>query len=147
MTETREDILERLFPGYEETRRTLESYSDWESGLITDNFPEYPEDLEDSIIKEVQWNVIDTLLGQFINNWDDFISSNEGLVMDYCYDATFLRYNYENKSYLISRETVIDICKDLLSEVDEEYSINENIDFRDIISDLNKYYPIKFCEE
>ena len=67
--------------------------------------------------------------------------------MDYCYDATFLRYNYENKSYLISRETVIDICKDLLSEVDEEYSINENIDFRDIISDLNKYYPIKFCEE
>lgn len=146
MTETRGDILERLFPGYEETRRALESYSDWELGLITDNFPECPENLEDSITREVQWNVIDTLLGQFINNWDYFMSSNEGLVMDYCYDVTFLRYDYENKSYLISRETVINICKDLLSEVDEEYSINENIDFRDIISDLNKYYPIKFCE-
>lgn len=29
MTETREDIMEKLFPGYEETRRALESYSDW----------------------------------------------------------------------------------------------------------------------
>lgn len=147
MTETREDIMERLFPGYEDTKRVLESYSDWELGLIMDNIPECPEDLEDSIIKEVQWSIVDTLFGQFINNWDDFISDNECLVMDYCYDAVFLGYNYENKSYLISRETVIDICKDLLSEVDEEYSINENVDFRDIISDLNKYYPIKFCEE
>ena len=147
MTETKEYILEKFFPDYEETKRDLESYSDWELGLIMDNDLECPEDLEDSIIKEVQWSVVDTLLGRFINDWDDFISSNEDLVMDYCYDATFLRYNYENKSYLISRETAIDICKDLLSEVDEKYSINENIDFRDIISDLNKYYPIKFCEE
>lgn len=112
-----------------------------------DNIPECPEDLEDSITKEVQWSIVDTLFGQLISNWDDFISDNEGLVMDYCYDTVFLGYNYENKSYSISRETVIDICKDLLSEVDEEYSINENVDFRDIISDLNKYYPIKFCEE
>ena len=67
--------------------------------------------------------------------------------MDYCYDAAFLGYNYESRSYWISKETIVDICKDLLSEVDEEYSINENVDFRDIISDLNKYYPIKFCEE
>ena len=147
MTETREDIMERLFPGYGDTKRALESYSDWELGLIMDNIPECPEDLEDSITKEVQWSIVDTLFGQLISNWDDFISDNEGLVMDYCYDTVFLGYNYENKSYSISRETVIDICKDLLSEVDEEYSINENVDFRDIISDLNKYYPIKFFEE
>lgn len=147
MTETKENILERLFPDYEKTKRTLESYSDWELGLTMDNFPGCPEDLEDSIIREVQWSVVDTLFGQLISNWDDFISNNEGLVMDYCYDTVFLGYNYRNKSYLISRETVIDICKDLLSEVDEEYSINEDVDFRDIISDLNKYYPIKFCEE
>lgn len=146
MTETKEYILERLFPGYKGTKRALESYSDWELGLIMDNFPECLEDLEDSIIKEVQWSIIDTLFEQFINNWDGFISDNEGLVMDYCYDGIFLGYNYENKSYLISRETVIDICKDLISDVDEEYSINENVDFRDVISDLNKYYPIKFCE-
>lgn len=147
MTETREDIMERLFPDYGDTKRALESYSDWELGLIMDNIPECLEDLEDSITKEVQWSIVDTLFGQLISNWDDFISDNEGLVMDYCYDTVFLGYNYENKSYSISRETVIDICKDLLSEVDEEYSINENVDFRDIISDLNKYYPIKFCEE
>lgn len=69
MTETREDIMERLVPGYEETRRVLESYSDWELGLIMDNIPECPEDLEDSIIKEVQWSIVDTLFEQFINNW------------------------------------------------------------------------------
>lgn len=57
---TREDIMERLFPGYEDTKRALESYSDWELGLI---IPECPEDLEDSIIKEVQWSIVDTLFG------------------------------------------------------------------------------------
>ena len=72
MTETKEDILERLFPGYERTKRALESYSDWELGLIMDNFPECPEDLEDSIIKEVQWSVVDTLFGQLISNWMTF---------------------------------------------------------------------------
>lgn len=147
MIETREDILERLFPGYEEAKRALDSYSNWELSLITDNFPECPENLEDSIIKEVQWVIVDVLFGQLINNWDVFISDNEGLVMDYCGDAVFLGYNYENRSYLVSKETIIDLCKDLINEVDEEYSINENVDFRDIISDLNKYYPIKFCEE
>ena len=147
MTETREYILDRFFPDYEETKRDLESYSDWELGLIMDNIPEYPDNLRDSIIKEIQWSIVGTLFEQLINNWDDFFLDNEGLIMDYLYDASFLGYNYENKSYLISRETVLDICKDLLSEADEKYSINENVDFRDIISNLNKYYPIKFCEE
>ena len=146
MTETREDILERLFPGYGETRRALESYSDWELGLITDNFPEYPEDLEDSIIKEIQGEIVSTLFSQFITNWDDFIFDNESLVMDYCYDDTFLSYDYENNSYYISKEVAIDCCGELIREADKEYSINENIDFRDVISDLNKFHPIKFCE-
>lgn len=146
MTETREYILERFFPDYEETKRALESYSDWELGLIIGNIPEYPDNLKDSIIKEIQWNIVGTLFEKLINNWDDFFSDNEGLIIDYCYDTVFLGYNYENKSYLISKETVIDICKDLLRETDEKYSINENIDFRDIISNLNEYYPIKFCE-
>lgn len=143
---TREDILERLFPGYRETNRILESRSDWELNLITDNISEYPEDLEDSIIKEVQWEIASTLFSQFITNWDDFIFNNESLVMDYCYDDTFLSYDYENNSYLISEETVIDLCEVLLNEADKEYSINEDVDFRNVISDLNKYYPIKFCE-
>lgn len=143
---TREDILERLFPGYRETNRILESRSDWELNLITDNISEYPEDLEDSIIKEVQWETASTLFSQFITNWDDFIFNNESLVMDYCYDDTFLSYDYENNSYLISEETIIDLCEVLLNEADKEYSINEDVDFRNVISDLNKYYPIKFCE-
>lgn len=142
----REDILERLFPGYIETNRILESHSDWELNLIIDNIPEHSENLEDSIIKEIQGEIVSTLFSQFITNWDDFIFDNESLVMDYCYDDTFLSYDYENNSYLISKETVIDICKDLLNEADGEYSINENVDFRDVISDLNKYHPIKFCE-
>lgn len=147
MTETGEDIMEKMFPGYKDTKRALESYSDWELGLIMDNFPYYPEDLEDSITKEVQWSIVNTLFGQFISNWDDFISDNESLVMGYCHDIVFLGYSYEGRSYWVSKETIIDICKDLISDADEEYSINENIDFRDVISDLNKYYPIKFCEK
>lgn len=146
MTKTKEDILERLFPDYERTKRALESYSDWELSLIVDVFPKCLEDLEYLIIKEVQWSVAYTLFRHLISNWDNFFSDNKSLVVDYCYDTIFLGYNYDNRSYWISKETIIDICRDLISEVDEEYSINENVDFRDIILDLNKYYPIKFCE-
>ena len=142
----REDILERLFPGYIETNRILESHSNWELNLLTDNMSDYPEDLENSIIKEVQWKIANILFSQFITNWDDFISNNESIVMDYCYDDTFLSYDYENNSYLISKEPIINLCEVLLNEADGEYSINENIDFRNVISDLNKYYPIKFCK-
>lgn len=147
MTETKEAVLERLFPDYEKTRNALESYSDYELSLIRDDCPEYPEDLEDLIIMKVQWSISETLFRQLINNWNDFFLENENLIRDYCFGATFIGYNRENNSYWISRKVVIGVCKDLLCEADVDYSINEDIDFRDIISDLNKYYPIKFCEE
>ena len=35
---TREDILERLFPDFEETKRALDSYSDYELNLLEDNY-------------------------------------------------------------------------------------------------------------
>lgn len=143
---TREDILERLFPDFEETKITLDSYSDYELNLLEDNCPEDIDDLADSILHEVQWDIVRTLFISFINDWDDFYTNNEELVMDYCSEVTFLEYDSGNNSYCISKETVIDCCRELTREADKEYFINENVDFRNVISNLNKYYPIKFCE-
>ena len=143
---TREDILERLFPDFKETKRTLDLFSDYELNLLEDNCPEDIDDLADSILHEVQWDIVRTLFISFINDWDDFYTNNEELDMDYCSETTFLEYDSGNNSYCISKETVIDCCWELIREADKEYSINENVDFRNVISNLNKYYPIKFCE-
>ena len=66
--------------------------------------------------------------------------------MDYCSEATIIEYDYRSNSYCIFKDTIIDDCKSLINDVEGEYSINEDADFRNIISNLNKYYPIKFCE-
>lgn len=146
MTGIKKDILDNWFPEYEEAKRQLDLYSDYEINLLRDNYPNDVDDLANLIIQEVQWDIVETLFGSIINDWDDFYMNNEGLVMDYCNEATFLEYNPNNNSYYISKETAIICCEELVREADKEYSINEDIDFRDIISDLNKYYPIKFCE-
>ena len=143
---TREDILERLFPDFEETKRALDSYSDYELNLLEDIYLEDIDDLASSILHEVQWDIVRTLFISFINDWDDFYTNNEELVMDYCSEATFLEYDSVNNSYCISKGIVIGCCQELIREADKEYSINENVDFRNVISNLNKYYPIKFCE-
>ena len=143
---TREDILERLFPDFEETKRTLDSYSDYELNLLEDIYLEDIDDLANSILHEVQWDIVRTLFISFINDWDDFYTNNEELVMDYCSEATFLEYDSDNNSYCISKEMAIDCCWELIREADKEYSINEDVDFKAKISNLNKYYPIKFCE-
>lgn len=147
MTEIKEYILDNWFPGYEEAKRNLDLYSDYELNLLRDNFPEDVGNLNTSIIHEVQWDISGTLFRLLINDWDDFYMNNEELVIDYCSEATFLEYNPDNNSYYISKEVAIDCCGELIREADKEYSINEDVDFRDIISELNKYYPIKFCEE
>lgn len=145
MTETREDILKRLLPGYKETKRALESHSDYELYLVRDNLPDTVDELGDRILKEVQWDIIGTLFSRFIDDWDDFYGEFEAELMDYCNDVTLIRYNYKNESYTISKDDIIDACRDLVRE-STRYSLNEDVDFRDVIVDLNEFYPIKFCE-
>lgn len=149
MTEVQEEILNRLCPEYEDFKNQLEQYSDYELNLVVNNLPDSIDDLQSSINMEIQWDILGTLCSPFINDWDDFYNNYEGEIMDYCWECgPFISYNSYNNSYEINRETVIDICKDLISnsEVDGDYTINEEVNFSEIIADLNRYYPVKFCE-
>ena len=146
LSEIKEEILTKFIPDYEEVVSTLKLYSDYELNLIKDNCPEYIDDLRNIIIGEVQGIIIDTLFGSIINNWDEFISHNEDLLADYYNEAIFIEYDDANNAYYVSKDIVIDECRNLIKEVEGEYSINEDIDFIDIISNLNKKYPLKFCE-
>lgn len=145
MSNVRQEILENLFPNYEEIKNTLELYSDYELGLIVDICPEAISDISECILQEVQLNIIEILLKSFITNWDKFFSINDNIIADYCFDNEFIKYDITRNAYLINKETVIDICRDLLYN-EEEYSINENVDFRNVIIKLNETFPIKFCE-
>lgn len=146
LSEIKEEILSKIIPDYEEVVDTLRSFSDYELKLIKDNCSEYIDNLRDAIIGEVQGIVIDTLFGSIISNWKDFIFYNEDLLADYYSGPIFIEYDDANNAYCISKDTVIDECKNLIKDSEGRYSINEDVDFRDIISNLNKQFPLKFCE-
>lgn len=144
MSEVKEHILEKLFPAYNEAVRIIESYSDYELELVRYDLPDEIEDLEREVLLAVQWDISEMLLNRYINDWDDFYFENEQVIMDYLYQEPFISFDRRNNFYSISEKTVIDVCTELIEG--KEYSINKDVDFREIISDLNKYYPIKFCE-
>lgn len=146
LPEIDEKILTKFIPDYEEIVDILKSYSDYELMLIKNNCPEDIEDLRNAIICEVQGIVIDILFGSIISNWKEFIYYNKDSLAYYYSEAIFIEYDDANKAYYISKDTVIDECKNLIKDQEGRYSINEDIDFRDIIFNLNKQLPLKFCE-
>lgn len=146
MTEVQEEILNRLCPEYEDLKSQLEQYSDFELNMIINNLPDNVDELQNAICSELQWAIIGDLCGPIINDWDNFFYENEGTIMDYCCDGLFISYNDSNRSYEIRKEIIIDLCSDLVSEAEGDYIINEEVDFSEIIADLNRYYPVKFCE-
>lgn len=146
MTEVQEEILNRLCPEYEDLKSQLEQYSDFELNMIINNLPDDVYELQNAICSELQWTIIGDLCGPIINDWDNFFFENEGMIMDYCCDGLFISYNGSNRSYEICKETIMDLCSDLVSEAEGDYVINEEVDFSEIIADLNRYYPVKFCK-
>lgn len=149
MTELQEEALNRFVLEYEEVKEQLEKYSDYELNLVINHLPYNIEDLQNYINIQVQWDIINELCGAFINNWDDFYNNYEALIIDYCFgDESFIGYNDYNHAYEISKKTIIDVCKDLIShsEVKENYTINKEVNFSEVVNNLNKDYPVKFCE-
>lgn len=146
MTEVQEEILNKLCPEYEDLKNQLEQYSDYELNLIVNNLPDSVDDLQSSICSELQWVIIGDLCGPIIDDWGNFFFENEGMIMDCCCDGPLISYNYNNHSYEICKETIIGLCLDLVSEAEGNYTINEEADFSEIIADLNRCYPVKFCE-
>ena len=146
LSEIKEEILSKIFPDYEEVVDTLNSLSYYELSLIKVDYLEYIDNVRDAIIGEIQGIIIDTLFGSIINNWDEFISNNEDLLADYYNNAIFMEYDDAINAYYIFKDAVINECENLIKEAEGEHSIKENIDFMDIISNLNKQYPFKFCE-
>lgn len=149
MTEVQEEILNRLCPEYEDIKGQLEKYSDYELNLVIYNLPNSIDELQDSICLELQWDILGTLCSPFIHDWDNFYSKYEEEIIDYCWNGNcFISYNDANNSYEISKQTIRDICLELISsvEAEEDYTLNEEVDFSEVIAHLNKYYPVKFCE-
>lgn len=146
MTELQRDILYKYFPEYENLKDELEQYSDYELNLIANHLPDNIDEIRSAICSEIQWDIIGDVCGPFINDWDNFFFKYEGEIMDYCWDGPFIGYNSVNHSYEISKDTIKDICSELISLTEEDCTLNENVDFSEVIAQLNKWYPVKFCE-
>lgn len=147
MTEIQNYILENYLPEYESIIHQIEQFSDYELRLIGDNLPDSIDELQDAICIGLQWDILDNLCGPFINDWDNFFFNYEGEIMDYCWNGnSFIGYNNDNHSYEISKQTIIAICSDFISEAEGKYTLNEEVNFSEIVNNLNKRYPVKFCE-
>lgn len=144
MTEIQEEVLEKLFPGYEKVKRMLKSYNDFELNTALEDIFEIG-DIDTAVIKSVQWNIIRTLIEPIIG--EDFLYDEEGIVMDYCYSVMFMERNNNNDSYEINKQRVISMCEEMIKESGKDsYKINRDVDFGAIIATLNKYYQLKFIE-
>lgn len=147
MTELQNYILETYLPGYADIVYQIERFSDYELNLVNEHLPDCIDELQDAICIELQWVIVGDLCGPFINDWDNFLFKYEGEIMDYFWNGnSFIGYNDNNHSYEISKQTIIEVCSELVSEAEEEYTLNEEVDFSKVIANLNKYYPVKFCE-
>ncbi len=139
-------ILGQLFPDYIEAKETLESFSEYELSFLMNTEREFDIfEIEDTITFEIQWEILNTLLEFYVDNWEDLYNKHEADIMDYFYNYIFITHDKDRKCYFISEDTVLDVCKELLQELDIECPINE-VDFRDVIAKLNMRFPPKFCK-
>ena len=146
MTETQNYILNYYISEYDSIVSQIEEFSDYELNLVCNNLPDDIGELRDSVCLEIQWDILSTLCSPFIDNWDDFYLKYEGEIMDYCSNGAFIEYNDSNHSYEIAERTIRDVCLELISIAEEDYTLNEEVDFLEVIADLNRNYPVKFCE-
>ena len=139
-------ILELLFPGYEEAIDVLESYSKYELEIIKDSGIETLDDIQMVIIKEIQYNILNTVFSRFIINWEEFFETNEEFLIDYCQEHIFIHYDNYTNSYELDKDSIINACEDFLTYANsDKYFINEDADIVELILELNNYFPIKFC--
>lgn len=142
----KEEILSNLFPEYENTKATLDTYSEYELGLVVDMISEEVDIdyLNDYIVENVQFDIIEFLVDKIIENGDSLYAKEEITIMDFTHNYNFLDYDITNKAYKLSKQSLILLFENLIENVEDNYVIKEDVDFKDIVYTLNTTTPLKF---
>ncbi|MGN0966733.1 MAG: hypothetical protein ACI4OP_03975 [Candidatus Coprovivens sp.] len=137
----KQEILDNYFPEYQTLSRILDKYSEYELGLL-EEYPDDINDLEEEILKEVQWDILYDVISEYIG--EEFYHSLEMELMEYFLDGgnLFITHNASCNSYCLSHENIVYSLKDFVNN----YSGDTNIsgDIVELVNRLNSNYPIKF---
>lgn len=137
----KQEILDNYFPEYRILNRILDKYSEYELGLL-EEYPEDINDLEEEILKEVQWDILCDVISEYID--EEFYHNFEMELMEYFLDngSLFINHDATCNSYCLSDKNIVAYLKDFVNN----YSVDTNIsgDIVELVNRLNSNYPIKF---
>lgn len=137
----KQEILDNYFPEYQTLSKILDKYSEYELGLL-EEYPYDINDLEEEILKEVQWDILRDVIMEYIDG--EFYDKFEMELMEYFLDDgnLFITHNATCNSYCLSHKNIVAYLKDFINNYSEGTNISGDI--VELVNRLNSNYPIKF---
>ena len=119
----KQEILDNYFPEYRTLNRILDKYSEYELGLL-EEYPKDINDLEEEILKEVQWDILCDVISEYID--EEFYHNFEMELMEYFLDNgnLFINHDATCNSYCLSDKNItFDEFGNALSRISEVTTI------------------------
>ena len=137
----KQEILDNYFPEYQILSKILDKYSEYELGLL-EEYPDDINDLEEEILKEVQWDILSDVITEYID--DRFYYNFEMELMEYFLEDGYLFITHDAtcNSYCLSCKNIVEYLKDFVNNYSEDTNISGDI--VKLVNRLNSNYPIKF---
>lgn len=137
----KQKILDNYFPEYQTLSKILDKYSEYELGLL-EEYPDDINDLEEEILKEVQWDILSDVIIDYID--ERFYYNFEMELMEYFLEdgCLFITYDATCNSYCLSHKNIVAYLKDFVNNYSEDTNISGDI--VELVNRLNSNYPIKF---
>lgn len=151
METNREELISNLIPDYQDIVDEINNFTDEEIDIILEygkgyGFPDCYQELNEYVISVIQNEIIQNLIElEFINKKDayEFCDKYNEDISDFCvcdefisreYSGTYYIYVDKNKSFV---ERILDNDDEFS---DWESKIKENINYLEIINELNKNF-------
>ena len=154
METNREELISNLIPDYQDVVDEIDNFTDEEIDIILEygkgyGFPDCYQELSEYATSSIQNEIIQNLIGlEFINKEDayEFCDKYDENIFDFCCLETFISREYPGTYYIYVDETKSFVEKVFeFEDNDDEFSdwkpkIKENINYLEIINELNKNF-------
>lgn len=152
METNREELINNFIPDYQDIVDEIDNFTDEEIDIILKygegyGFPDCYQDLNEYVTSSIQNEIIQSLIElEFINKKDayEFCDKYEEYIFDFCIDDTFISRNDPGTYYIYIDETK-SFVERIFEDEDDEFSdweskIKKNINYLEIINELNKNF-------
>lgn len=157
METNREELISNLIPDYQDAIYQIDNLTDEEINIIleygkTYGFSDCYQDLKNDLYTYIQDKIIKILIkSEFINGKDayEFCDKYDVNISDFCVCDEFISREYPGTYYIYVDETK-SFVERVFKYIDDEFSdweskIKKNINYLEIINELNKNFnELKF---